>query len=179
MKHAIYWATVLLILLPAGARADDVSDCNDGSNTARQIRGCTTVINRTMPGDKLSTAYMNRGIAHAQRNEITTALADLTAAIDADAANNFAYYNRGNVYFDLGKAQQAIADYTKAIEIAPDMSPALLNRGLVSERLGDREASIADFRAALALEPDLYAASEGLKRLGAPPDATKPVGATN
>jgi tetratricopeptide (TPR) repeat protein len=179
VKHAIYWATVILMLTPAGVRADDVSDCNDGSDTARQIRGCTAVINRTMLSDKLSTAYMNRGIAHAQRNEITKALADLTAAVDADAANNFAFYNRGNVYFDLGKARQAIADYSKAIEIAPDMSPALLNRALASERLGDREASIADFRAALALEPDLYAAAEGLKRLGASPlDATKS-GATN
>jgi tetratricopeptide (TPR) repeat protein len=159
------------ILGPASVRADSVGDCNDLANPARQIRGCTRVINKTMLGDPLSTAYMNRAIAHAQRHELKKAIADFTSSINANSANNFAYYNRGNVYLDLGKPRQAIADYSKAIELAPDMSPALLNRALASEMIGDRTASIADFRAALALEPTLYAAAEGLKRLGASPQA--------
>lgn len=166
MKLAIYLASGALLLLPAEARADPVADCNDGSDTTRQIRGCTAVIARTMLSDALSTAYMNCGIAHAERKETAKALADFAAAVNADARNNFAYYNRGNVYLDLGKPQQAISDYSKAIEIASDMSPAFLNRGLAYEMLGDRSASIADYRAALALEPTLYAASQGLKRLG-------------
>lgn len=166
MKFVIHLATVVLLLLPAKAHADSVADCNDGASPAIKIRGCTKVIARTMLSDALSTAYMNRGIAYAERKEGAKALADFTAAVNADRKNNFAYYNRGNVYLDLGKPQQAVSDYSKAIEIASDMSPALLNRGLAYEMLGDRLASIADYRAALALEPTLYAASEGLKRLG-------------
>jgi tetratricopeptide (TPR) repeat protein len=166
VKLVIFLATAVLLLLAAEARADPVADCNDGSDTARQIRGCTAVIARTMLSDALSTAYMNRGIAHAERKETAKALADLSASVNADAKNNFAYYNRGNVYLDLGKLRQAISDYSKAIAIASDMSPAFLNRGLAYEMLGDRSASIADYRAALALEPTLYAASQGLKRLG-------------
>lgn len=160
---------LLMPMFAVGAHADSIGDCNDGSDPIKQIRGCTRVINRTMLGDPLSTAYMNRAIAHAQRHEMKKAIADFTSSIDANPANNFAYYNRGNVYFDMGQPRQAIADYSKAIALAPDMSPAFLNRGLASEMIGDRTASIADFRAALALEPTLYAAAEGLKRLGASP----------
>jgi tetratricopeptide (TPR) repeat protein len=166
VKLAIHLATAALFLIPAKAHADAVSDCNDGASPAIKIRGCTAVIARTMLSDALSTAYMNRGIAHAERKETAKALADLSASVNADANNNFAYYNRGNVYLDLGKLQQAVSDYSKAIAIASDMSPAFLNRGLAYEMLGDRSASIADYRAALALEPTLYAASQGLKRLG-------------
>jgi tetratricopeptide (TPR) repeat protein len=167
VKLALFLVLALVTAVPASVRADAVSDCNNNANPARQIRGCTKVINRTMLGDPLSTAYMNRGIAYAQRKQITKAVADLTSAVDANKSNNFAYYNRGNVYLDLGKPNEAIADYSKAIEIAPDMSPAFLNRALANEMIGERSASIADFRAALALEPTLYAAAQGLKRLGA------------
>ncbi|MFA5955394.1 tetratricopeptide repeat protein [Hyphomicrobium sp.] len=166
MKFGVYSVLAIVAFLPVGARADSVADCNDGSNPTQQIRGCTKVIARTMLGDPLSTAYMNRGIAYAQRNDMKKAIADFTSSINANSANNFAYYNRGNVYLDLGKAQQAADDYSKAIALAPDMSPALLNRGIAYEMLGDRTASIADYRAALVLEPMLQAASEGLKRLG-------------
>jgi tetratricopeptide (TPR) repeat protein len=171
VKLAVYSVVALSVVLPADVRADDVSDCNNSANLTRQIRGCTKVIARTMLGDPLSTAYMNRGIAYAQRHDAKKAIADLTSSIDANQKNNFAYYNRGNVYLDLGKPEEAIVDFTRAIEIAPDMSPAFLNRALANEMIGDRAASIADFRSALTLEPTLYAAVEGLKRLGASPTA--------
>ena len=93
---------------------------------------------------------------------------DFTASIHADSKNNFAYYNRGNVYLDLRKPKQAKADFAKALEIAPDMSPALLNRALANEYLANGSQH-CHFRAALALEPTLFAASEGLKRLGVTP----------
>jgi tetratricopeptide (TPR) repeat protein len=169
VKLAIHLAVAVLLLIPAEARADPASDCNDGSNLTLQIRGCTQIIQRTMITETLSTAYMNRGIAHAQRKESAKALADFSASINANPANNFAYYDRGNVYLDLRKPRQAVADYSKAIELQSDMSPAFLNRAQAYEMLGNRAASIADYRAALALEPTLFAASEGLKRLGESP----------
>lgn len=169
MKLAVYSALAMVAVIPASVHADAISDCNDNTNPTLQIRGCTKVIARTMLGDPLSTAYMNRGIAYAQRHQMKKAIADFTSSIDANHANNFAYYNRGNVYLDLGKPKEAIVDYSKAIELAPDMSPAFLNRALANEMIGDRSASISDFRTALALEPTLYAAAEGLKRLGATP----------
>jgi tetratricopeptide (TPR) repeat protein len=169
VKLAVYSVLAMLAILPANVRADAISDCNNSANLTRQIRGCTKVISRTMLGDPLSTAYMNRGIAYAQRHDAKKAIEDFTSSIDANSNNNFAYYNRGNVYLDLGKPKEAISDFSKAIAIAPDMSPAFLNRGFANEMLGDRVAGIADFRAALTLEPTLYAAVEGLKRLGATP----------
>jgi tetratricopeptide (TPR) repeat protein len=166
MKLAIPLAVGALILFPVKARADSVADCNDGSNAVRQIRACTDIINRTMISETLSIAYMNRGIAYAERHQIRKSLADFTSAIAANASNAVAHYNRGNIYFDLRNFHQAAADYSKAIELEPDMAPALLNRGLVNERRGNRASSIADYKAALALDPLLAAATAGLKRLG-------------
>jgi tetratricopeptide (TPR) repeat protein len=169
MNLAIPIVVGTLILIPMQVHADAIADCNDSSNAVRQIRACTEIINRTMLSETLSIAYMNRGIARAERHELSKALADFSASIKANAGNAVAHYNRGNIYFDLRKFQQAGADYSKAIELAPDMAPAFLNRGLVNERLGNRAASIADFRAALALDPMQAAASAGLKRLDALP----------
>jgi tetratricopeptide (TPR) repeat protein len=169
MKFAAHFAVVVLILISTKAHADSAADCNDGSYIARQIRGCTQVIGRTMISETLSIAYMNRGIASAERHESSKALADFSASIDANSENAVAYYNRGNVYFDLRKFQPALADYSKAIELEPDMALALLNRAMVNERLGDRTSSISDYRAALVLDPMLLGASAGLKRLGASP----------
>ena len=166
MKLAIPLAVGALIIFPVKARADFVADCNDGSNAIRQIRACTDIINRTMISETLSIAYMNRGIAYAERHQIRKSLADFTSAIAANASNAVAHYNRGNIYFDLRNFHQAAVDYSKAIELEPDMAPALLNRGLVNERFGNRASSIADYKAALALDPLLAAASAGLKRLG-------------
>jgi len=165
LKFASHLA-VVLIFVSAAAHADSVSDCNDGSNPARQISGCTQVIAQTMLDETLSVAYMNRGIAYAEQNKPAKALADFSSSIGANKANGVAYYNRGNVHFDLRKLRHAEADYSKAIELEPDMAPAFLNRALVNERLGAREASISDYRAALALDPMLSLASAGLKRLG-------------
>jgi hypothetical protein len=161
--------TIALALCATQARADPIADCNDMSNPARQIRGCTQVIAKTMMSEPLSVAYMNRGIAYAERQQRTKALADFSAAVKANGSNGVAYYNRGNVYFDLRKLREAAADYSKAIELESDMAPAFLNRGLVNELLGERDASISDYRAALKLDPTLSLASDGLNRLDATP----------
>lgn len=168
MKLASHLATVL-IFASAGVHAESVTDCNDESNPAQRISGCSQVISRSMIGETLSVAYMNRGIAYAELGKRSKALADFSSSIDANKTNGVAYYNRGNVHFDLRKLRHAVADYSKAIELEPDMALAFLNRALVYERLGGRQASISDYRAALALDPMLLLASAGLTRLGASP----------
>lgn len=169
ITHAILLVALMLIANSTNAHADASAECNDGSNAARQIRACTQVIESTMISDAVSIAYMNRGIARAERHESSKALADFSASINANSSNGVAYYNRGNVYFDLQSLQQAHADYSRAIELEPDMAFAFLNRGLVNEKLGDRASSFSDYQAALDLDPSLAAASAGLKRLGALP----------
>lgn len=165
MKLAISMAVVALTIASTNARADFIADCNDGANTARQIHACTRVIGRTMMSENLAIAYMNRGIANAERREPQKALEDFSASINANPANGIAYYNRGNVYFDLQKFQRASDDYSKAIELEPDLTLALLNRAMAKEKLGNQVVSTMDYRAALALDPTLFEASAGLKRL--------------
>ncbi|WP_414463672.1 tetratricopeptide repeat protein [Hyphomicrobium sp. B1] len=158
-----------LIFISTAVHADAVSECNDGSNIARQIHGCTEIIDHTMITENLSIAYINRGIAYAGQSQSAKALADFSASIAADRNNGIAYYDRGNIYFDLQNFEKAVADYSKAIELEPDMTTAYLNRAMVNEILGVRVASISDYRKALALDPLLSPASSGLKRLGAAP----------
>lgn len=156
---------LMLIVNGTAAHAGAAADCNDASNAARRIRACTQVIQSAVVSETISIAYMNRGIARAERHESSKALADFTGSINANSSNSVAYYNRGNVYFDLQNLHKARADYSKAIEFEPDMAFALLNRGLVNEKLGDHAASFSDYRAALDLDPMLTAASAGLERL--------------
>jgi tetratricopeptide (TPR) repeat protein len=172
IRDALFTAVALFVGFGI-ARADPIADCNSLSDPKKQIRGCTQVIAQTMVSERLSIAYMNRGIAYAELNQRTKALADFSAAINADNSNSIAYYNRGNIYFDMRKLREAAHDYSSAIELESDMAPAFANRGLVNEMLGEREASIADYRAALALDPTLAIASAGLKRLGAVPHQGK------
>jgi hypothetical protein len=48
MKFSNHLAALVLILTASGAGADFMADCNNGSDPARQIRGCTQVIERMM-----------------------------------------------------------------------------------------------------------------------------------
>jgi tetratricopeptide (TPR) repeat protein len=173
LPHAVTRAFLLVALVlianSTNAHAEASADCNNGTNAARRIRACTQVIESTMISDTISIAYMNRGIARAERHEPSKALADFSSSIAANSSNGVAYYNRGNVYFDLQKLRQARADYSKAIEFEPGMVFAFLNRGLVNEKLGDHASSFSDYQAALGLDPTLAAASAGLKRLEALP----------
>ena len=169
LAHAIFLVALTLIANSTNAHADASADCNDGSNTVRRIRACTQVIESTMISDPASIAYINRGIARAERHDPSKALADFSSSIDANSRNGVAYYNRGNVYFDLQKLRQARADYSKAIEFEPDMAFAFLNRGLVNEKLGDHASSFSDYQSALKFDPTLAAASAGLTRLEALP----------
>ena len=167
MKRTCLLATTAILLLPIVARADATSDCNDAAQAARKVRGCTQLIGQTTVSETKSIAYVNRGIAYAERHEWNNALADFGASLVADPSNFLASYNRGNVFFDLRRYHQAVTEYSKAIAFDPSLTLAFLNRGLANEKLHIHAASASDYRAALALEPNLVKASAGLRRLGA------------
>ena len=66
-----------------------------------------------------ATAYINRGVAYADKHEYDRAITDYTKAIEIDPRDALAYFNRGNAYRDKGEYDRANADYTRAIEINP------------------------------------------------------------
>jgi tetratricopeptide (TPR) repeat protein len=74
-------------------------------------------------------AYLNRGVALAEKGDTERALADYDRAITLNPKNATAYFNRGIVRALLDEMDGAIEDYTQALTLRPDMLEARLNRG--------------------------------------------------
>ncbi len=113
------------------AFAGDSEDCNQNKDLDRQIRGCTSFINRAA-GNKegMASAYTNRANAYSDKGDLNRALRDYNEAIRIDPGHPFAYYNRGLFYGHHGDNEHAIADYTEAIRLKPDFGDAYKSRGI-------------------------------------------------
>lgn len=173
-------ACILVCLAGSPVLADPIADCNQFTEPQRQIKGCTTFIRRGgLDTDALSSAYINRGIAHGQLGKITQAVSDFSEAIRLDPKSALAHYNRGNAYFDLKKLAEAAADFDATVSLDPGFALAFYNRGLIHEKRGDKELAIADFSHALSLDPELSSAREKLQQFGVKPaidTASRPAG---
>ena len=74
---------LVLALSATGAWADAVSDCNQSADPDRQIRGCTSVIERGKRESRKNRAiaYNNRGLAYSKKGDDDRAIADYDKAI--------------------------------------------------------------------------------------------------
>jgi tetratricopeptide (TPR) repeat protein len=87
--------------------------------------------------DKLTPAYMNRGLAMLRASRFEEARADFSRAIELGTADlHVAYFNRGEAQEGAGNLLAAYHDYRKAQELAPNFKPASLElaRFQVTER---------------------------------------------
>jgi tetratricopeptide (TPR) repeat protein len=155
----------------AGAAGDGADQCRivqsrcDGSTWADQcggrngaapearIAGCTALIGS---GDEsaadLVSDYVNRGNAHADRQDFDQAIADYGEALGRNPTHAAAYYDRGNVWRMKGDHDKAIADYDRAIALDPRYEDAFVNRGVAYARKGDADRAISEFTTALMLD---------------------------
>lgn len=159
---------LLVVIVPAvvaQALGDALGDCNEAEHPATRIAGCTALIEAGPSSDVLAVALMNRGIGHAADGDLTAALADFDAALEAAPGMIEGFYNRGNVNLDLGKSKDAIRDFSVVIDAEPRFALAWLNRGLARELAGDKEGARRDISRALALNGSLDAARRALMRL--------------
>ena len=99
---------LVLALSATGAWADGWSDCNQYKDLDRQIRGCTSVIERGEEETRKNRAiaYTNRGTAYYEKGDYDRAIADSTKAIALDPNYAIAYNNRGNAYSRKGEHQR-------------------------------------------------------------------------
>ena len=100
-------------------------------------------------------AWTNRGWV---QPDPAAAIADYTAAIDANPSFYPAWYDRGEARHKLGDYAGAATDFTRAIELAPRDPKAWNNRGWAREALGDRAGAADRLRAGARRGPARLAA---------------------
>ncbi|XP_034017691.1 tetratricopeptide repeat protein 32 [Thalassophryne amazonica] len=75
----------------------------------------------------LATAYNNRGQIKYLRVDFNEAVADYTAAINADNKFEVAFYNRGLIHYRLGLFEDAKRDFQQALQLNPDFEDAKIS----------------------------------------------------
>ncbi len=155
----------------AGAAGDGADQCRvvqsrcDGSSWADQcggrngaapearIAGCTALIGS---GDEseadLVSDYVNRGNAHADRQDLDQAIADYGEALGRNPTHAAIWYDRGSAWRLKGDYDKAIADYDRAIALDPRYEDAFVNRGVAYAAKGDADRAISEFTTALMLD---------------------------
>ncbi|MBQ7949517.1 MAG: tetratricopeptide repeat protein [Alphaproteobacteria bacterium] len=101
---------------------------------------------------KMAEDYYKSGEQKLVAGNIEEAIADLTTAIDSDAATVSTYTLRGEAYMQMGDYRNAMADFDKAIEMDPMYSVAYYDRSLLNTRLEDYNAALIDINNAMAVE---------------------------
>ncbi|MFI6175917.1 tetratricopeptide repeat protein [Nonomuraea sp. NPDC051191] len=95
----------------------------------------------------------NRAQLLAQAGRYDEALADYTAAIDADPGYPDYYLDRGNLLNMLGRPAEALADYEAVMRLSPPFPEAYYNRSELRFAAGDLEGARADLDRTLELDP--------------------------
>ena len=95
--------------------------------------------------------YVEKAKAKFVANDMEGAIADLNAAIDANASSN-TYALRGEAYMQTGDYQNALTDFDSAIEMDGMNAIAFYDRSLLNTRLENYEAALNDINNALAAQ---------------------------
>jgi tetratricopeptide (TPR) repeat protein len=113
---------------------------------------------------KYVAAYINRGSAKSQLNDVQGALADFNQAISLAPQDAYISYGNGTYAYiyrgvlkstKLNDANGAMADYNKAIELDPKNVLAYTVRGILKKvALSDRPGAITDLQKAKNLYED-------------------------
>jgi tetratricopeptide (TPR) repeat protein len=96
----------------------------------------------------MTTAYLQRGLAHQSLNQPDLALADFTLAIDADPNMGAAHTGLGSLFRQRGDKERAINEFSMAIKLDGDLD-AYYQRGQVYESMGEHQKAIDDYDIAI------------------------------
>ena len=95
--------------------------------------------------------YIENAKAKFVVDDMEGAIADLNAAIDANASSN-TYTLRGEAYMQMGDYQSALNDFDAALEIDGVNAVAFYDRALLNTRLENYDAALTDINNALAAQ---------------------------
>ena len=102
---------------------------------------------------KSAIAYINRGLAHLERQNLSNAIADSTRAIELNPKDAGFYYNRARAYLRTNECDKAMADINNAIRMNPKGSSLFQTRCAVHLAKKDYDLAIADAGEAIRLDP--------------------------
>ena len=146
---------------PTDPVLEEMKPCESGPDPAARAVACTQLISSgKLKGKALGAAYVFRGKAQAQRNEMKAAILDFSAALKVDPQATDALYNRGAAYALLGQSNYALADFAHLLDLAPNDPDTLFYRALIYVNQGKIESALSDLSAVLAQRPD-----DGISRL--------------
>ncbi len=100
-----------------------------------------------------ASAYLHRGIAHFQLDDLDKAQADFEEAIRRGTKDGAVYINLGHVLQQRGLTQEALANYSKGIELSPDLAISYIERSSILMEMKQFPEAAADIEKAIALEP--------------------------
>jgi tetratricopeptide (TPR) repeat protein len=98
----------------------------------------------------LGPAHTELGTIFHQRGDITRAITEYSAAIQASPSAD-AYYQRGQLYESMGQHEKAIADYDASIHEEPDAPFVYQARAMARDAVGNHDEAEEDRLAAARL----------------------------
>ncbi len=111
--------------------------------------------NRVIAGNQtLSVAYLNRGAAYKELNQIQESINDLKQSIKLLPSFG-AHYNLANIYTNEKEYALAIENYSAAIQLDPQHALAYNNRGVVNSTQKNYAEAVKDFNKAIEIDPTL------------------------
>ncbi|MCX7743126.1 MAG: tetratricopeptide repeat protein [Flavobacteriales bacterium] len=97
--------------------------------------------------------YYQRGILHYENGDQTSAIRDLTQAINLKSDYAEAYHDRGLCHFELDRPDSALADFNQAITLNEKFVEAYYNRAILYESLNLIEKALSDYNRCIQIDP--------------------------
>jgi tetratricopeptide (TPR) repeat protein len=166
--------TCFLLLVPTLGFAQEARPIDNGLaafNSGRfeeAIAIFTSILESSDASDQdRRDARIDRGSIYTVVNRFDEAIADFSAAIEADPEAASIYLSRATAWGRKGDRDRALGDFERALKINPQYAEAYYNRGRLRGALGETEAAIADVSTALRLNPTFSMAALELANLHA------------
>jgi lipoprotein NlpI len=131
---------------------DDRKACEGAAVPAARITACTAVLARPdLAHDAAGDAYFSRAMAERDLAQNEAALADLSAALEADPGLWPAQWAEAELSAEQRSYDQALADVTALLARFPRLGSLFDRRGLLYDWLGRPTLAAADYTRAMEL----------------------------
>ncbi len=155
----VIFAGLIVACAFARAQSNDAQDCLSPGHPDAVIAACTRLIeSRQSSAPELGRAYIHRGAAERNKDQLDAALRDEDAALRLDPQSVDAHMVRGTVYAMRKDFNAAIGEFDAVLRIEPNHLEAHAHRGAAYAQKHEIEAALRDFNAVARLDPQSSAA---------------------